>query len=193
MPRLTLAAIAAAVALVPLTVAVVMAIRNAVDIDDRPCLPATMEFTAADASAVPAARTGQVLVANQFSETASIIDLATGEVTSLDTGDGPHDAVISPDGRWGVVSNFTPMSDDDEMGGNKLFVIDMAQRRVARVIETGEYRGLHDLDFRPGYPTRVLVTAQNQQEHHRGRYRTRDYRRRNRNTRRSFPHAGRDP
>jgi DNA-binding beta-propeller fold protein YncE len=44
--------------------------------------------------------------------------------------------------------------------GNRLFVIDIARRRVARVIETGEYRGLHDVAFRPGFPTRALVTAQ---------------------------------
>ena len=127
--------------------------------DARRCLPANREISREGSVSLPAATIGNLLVANQFSGTASIIDLATGRVETVRTGNGPHDAVISPDGRWGVVSNFSPEEGGRYMG-NKLFVIDMARRRVSRTIETGEYRGLHDVAFRPGFPARVLVTAQ---------------------------------
>jgi DNA-binding beta-propeller fold protein YncE len=102
---------------------------------------------------------GMALVANQFSDDATLVNLATGIVKHLDTGDGPHDAAVSPDGRWGAVSNFDPMR-GGRMLGNRLFVIDMARGVVVRTIETGDLNGLHELAFRPGFPTRVLVTAQ---------------------------------
>lgn len=101
------------------------------------------------------ATTGLLLVANQKSASASIVDLATGAVTHLPTGEEPHEAAVSPDGRWGVVSDYGL-----ELDGNKLFVIDMAAKRVARVIDLGEYRGAHDLAFLPGSSNRVVVTAQ---------------------------------
>ena len=50
----------------------------------------------------PSATSGTVLVANQQSASATIIDLATRAETTLDVGIGPHEAAISPDGRWGV-------------------------------------------------------------------------------------------
>jgi DNA-binding beta-propeller fold protein YncE len=58
-----------------------------------------------------------------------------------------------------VVSNFGP-GRDRSFQGNRLFLIDMATGQVARVVETGEHQGLHDVVFRPDHPTRVLVTAQ---------------------------------
>jgi DNA-binding beta-propeller fold protein YncE len=134
-----------------------------VDAEDRTtCLPVTgvlLTGRSVSGTPPPSALTGRLLVANQFSDDATLIDLATGEVTSIDTGTEPHDAAISRDGRWGVVSNFGPGSADN-FQGNRLFVIDLTTRQVARVIETGEHRGLHDVAFRPGYPARVLVTAQ---------------------------------
>lgn len=103
----------------------------------------------------PSAITGLLLVANQKSASASIVDLATGAVTHFPTGEEPHEAAVSPDGRWGVVSDYGLKLD-----GNKLFVIDMAAKRVTRVIDLGEYRGAHDLTFLPGSSTRVVVTTQ---------------------------------
>jgi DNA-binding beta-propeller fold protein YncE len=124
------------------------------------CLPATatLTFTGVPSPLKPA-RTGVALLANQFGDKATLVDLATGTVTSIPTGDGPHDTAVSSDGRWGVVSNFEPER-DHQMLGNLLFVIDLASGRVVRTIDTGELRGLHDVVFRPGFPSRVLVTAQ---------------------------------
>ena len=103
----------------------------------------------------PYATTGMLLVANQASATATIVDLATGAATHLPAGEEPHDAAVSPDGRWGVVSDYGNRND-----GNRLVVIDMAAKRVARTIDVGQYRGVHDLAFLPGSSTRVVVTAQ---------------------------------
>lgn len=125
--------------------------------DERPCVAADRLLLAAP-DAGRSTVTGRLLAANQFSETATIVTLATGEVTELDAGSGPHEAAVSPDGRWGVVTNY---GDRIRGGfdGDRIFVVDMAGGRIARVIRTG-LRGLHGVAFRPGHPTRVLVTAQ---------------------------------
>lgn len=111
-----------------------------------------------DGSGAPspgAARAGMLLVANQQSANASIVDLATGEVVTIPVGAGPHEAVISPDGRWGVVTVY-----GTQVPGNRLAVIDMRQRAVVRMVDLGEYRRPHDIVFLPGSSTRVAVTSE---------------------------------
>ena len=127
--------------------------------DTRPCLPATDSTATPAAVTLPAATTGNLLVANQWSSTGSIIELSTGTVTSFDAGTEPHDVAVSPDGRWGVLSNFGP-GNSPNFRGNRLIIVDMAAKKVVRTINLGDYRGLHDVLFRPGAPTRVVVTAQ---------------------------------
>jgi DNA-binding beta-propeller fold protein YncE len=127
--------------------------------DTRPCLPATDSTLVPAAVSLPAAMTGNLLVANQASSTGSIIELSTGRVTTFDAGNEPHDVAVSPDGQWGVLSNFGPGSAHN-FRGNKLIVVDMAQKKVVRTIDLGEFRGLHDIVFRPGTATHVVVTAQ---------------------------------
>ena len=127
---------------------------------NQSCLPATIQLSPLrTSSALTAAKTGTLIVANQRGRV-SLIDLATGTVTHLKTGEGPHDAAVSPDGRWGVAGEFGPMTADHVLRGNTLHVIDMATKQIVRTINTGEFRGLHDAAFRPGFPTRVLITAQ---------------------------------
>lgn len=160
MPTTRLAVIAAAT--VTLLGAAAAAARYTPPVDEAACLPADLVLgrpSAAAAAATAAARSGRLLVANQGSDAATVVDLATGATTQLDTGDGPHEAAVSDDGRWGLVSNYGERNGNG-FDGNRLFVIDMAAGRIARVIETGEYRGLHDVAFIPGRPTRALVTAQ---------------------------------
>ena len=138
------------------------AARYTPPVDEVACRPADRVLgrpSAIPAAVAAAARSGRLLVANQGSDAATIVDLATGATTQLDTGDGPHEAAVSADGRWGIVSNYGERAGEG-FDGNRLFVIDMAAARIARVIETGDYRGLHDVAFIPGRPTRALVTAQ---------------------------------
>jgi YVTN family beta-propeller protein len=107
-------------------------------------------------AAAPAPRTGMLLVANQQSASATIIDLATGTTTDLPVGNGPHEAAIAPDGRLGVVTIYG----NGPAPGNQLAVIDMSRRSIARMIDLGEYRRPHDVVFAPGSSTRVLVTSE---------------------------------
>ncbi|HEU4451586.1 MAG TPA: cytochrome D1 domain-containing protein [Longimicrobium sp.] len=109
----------------------------------------------AAAARLPAASAGRLLVANQRSGSATIVDLATGAATHLRAAEEPHGAAVSPDGRWGVVTDYGRRND-----GNTLVVIDMARKRVARTIGVGRYRAVHDVAFVPGSNTRVVVTAQ---------------------------------
>jgi DNA-binding beta-propeller fold protein YncE len=108
------------------------------------------------AVAVP---TGHVLVANQQSASASLIDLATGTAASIHVGDGPHEAVIAPSGRVGVVTIYGLSG----APGSQLAVIDIAQGVVAKTIALGQYTRPHGANFLPGDETRVAVTSETTQ------------------------------
>ena len=115
-----------------------------------------------------AAATGQLLVASQDDGSISLIDLASGAINRLEDGGELHGAAVSPDGRWGVVTDYGRRRRSEYparvFDGNTLLVIDMAQRRIARRIVVGEHRGVHDVAFVPGSPSRVVVTAQGNRE-----------------------------
>jgi len=51
-------------------------------------------------------KSGHILVANQQSASATIVDLATNTITHIPVGNGPHEAAISPDGKWGFISVY---------------------------------------------------------------------------------------
>ena len=106
-----------------------------------------------------AARTGQLLVAHDGSGDASIVDLATGTVTYVEVGlREPHEAAVSGDGRWGVLTDF-----GDRVGGkfdgHRAAVIDMRTRRTVHVVDLAPHRGAHGVAFVPGTHQAVL-TAQ---------------------------------
>ena len=66
----------------------------------RLCLLAVLTVACIAAASVPNApvqdvRSGFVLVANQQSANASLIDLRTDSMTLIDVGEGPHEAQIS--------------------------------------------------------------------------------------------------
>src|SRR3954470_1788728 len=107
------------------------------------------------AQSAQSAQSGTVLVANQQSASATIIDLATRAETTLDVGVGPHEAAISPDGRWGVVTIY-----GTQTPGNTLAVIDLVAKKVTRTIDLGEYRRPHGAMFLPGSTTTVAVTSE---------------------------------
>jgi DNA-binding beta-propeller fold protein YncE len=98
---------------------------------------------------------GRLLVANQQSGTASIIDLSTGSVRHVVVGTGPHEAAISPDGRLGVVTVYGA-----QVPGNRLAVFDMRSGAVSRTIDLGEFARPHDVVFLPGSSTKVAVTSE---------------------------------
>jgi DNA-binding beta-propeller fold protein YncE len=98
--------------------------------------------------------TGTVIVTNKTPSTATIIDVASGRtLATLPTGNGPHEIVISSDGRLAVVSDYSGQP------GRTLTVIDVPALRVVRTIDLGQYNRPHGMVFLPGDSV-VIVTSE---------------------------------
>lgn len=121
-------------------------------------LALTVMLTSATLSAQGAGNvpsSGTLVVTNKTPATATIIDVASGRVlATLPTQPGPHEVVMSRDGRVAVVSDYGAQT-----GGNTLTVIDVPALRVARTIALGEYRRPHGLVLLPG-DSLVAVTSE---------------------------------
>jgi YVTN family beta-propeller protein len=116
-------------------------------------------FAASSAAAQPSpVSSGVVLVANQQSGSATIVDIATRATTTLDVGAGPHETVVSPDGKWGIVTIYGVGGPNG--AGNKLAVIDLPAKTVTRTIDLGTYTRPHGASFVPGHPSQVVVTSE---------------------------------
>ena len=91
---------------------------------------------------------GTLVVTNKTPSTATIIDVASGRMlATLPTGAGPHEVVISPDGRTAVVTDY---------GGQPrktLTVIDLPALKVVRTIDLGTYTAPHCIVFLPNGAT----------------------------------------
>lgn len=110
------------------------------------------------ASAANAADTGTLLVLNKSDDTVSLLDLASGEpVSTLKTGEAPHEVTVSPDGKMAVISNYGTQSQP----GNTLTVIDIPGNKVLRTIDLGANRRPHGLAWLEG--NQVAVTTEDSQ------------------------------
>ena len=99
--------------------------------------------------------TGTLVVTNKGPATATIIDVASGRtLATLPTGQGPHEIVLSADGRTAVVTNYGARDD-----GSSLTVIDVPGLRVTRTIDLGRYTRPHGIVFLPG-DSLVAVTSE---------------------------------
>ena len=77
--------------------------------------------------------------------TLRLLDPAPGAVLArVPVGPDPHEVVASPDGRLAYVSNY------EGGAGHTLTVVDLAARRVARVVDLGALRGPHGLAVADG-------------------------------------------
>jgi DNA-binding beta-propeller fold protein YncE len=100
----------------------------------------------------PEGLTGTVVVVNKQGSDASFVDLATGSiVATVQTGAGPHELVVSSDGRTAVVTDYA--------GGNSLTVLDIASGRKVRTIHLAAYPRPHGISFMPGGEV-VAVTSE---------------------------------
>ncbi len=107
------------------------------------------------AAGAPSAGRGTLVVLNKSEASASLIDLASGQVVAtVRTGTGPHEAAVSPDGRTAVATDYGTR----EEPGSTLTVIEVAKARVVRTVDLGPGRRPHGVRFVDG--ERVLVTAE---------------------------------
>lgn len=99
---------------------------------------------------------GTVIVTNKTPATATIVDVASGTtLATLPTGNGPHEIVISRDGRTAVVTDYGT----GPLPGSTLTIIDVRALKVIRQLPLGEYRRPHGIVFLPG-DSLVAVTVE---------------------------------
>lgn len=114
-------------------------------------------FVAA-AQEAPGGGSGTLVVLNKAEASASLLDLASGkEVARIETGNGPHEAVVSADGRTVVIANYGTGASP----GHTLTVIDLPTMSVRATIDLQPYHRPHGLAFLPD--GRLLVTAEAEQ------------------------------
>jgi len=91
-----------------------------------------------------------LVVLNKSEHTASLIDPESGKtLAKLPVGRGPHEVIVSIDGRTAYVSNFGPYGicpAGDTMcktPGNTITVLDLAERKVKATYNYGSNTGQH--------------------------------------------------
>ena len=104
-------------------------------------------------------KNGRLLVANQQAASATIVELSTGATTHIQVGAGPHEAAISPDGKWGFITVYGIAGQP----GNQIAVIDMDAKKVARMIDLGTYTRPHGVVPVAGSPLKLIVTSETTQ------------------------------
>lgn len=110
-------------------------------------------LTAPAARSVPS--TGTIVTSNMTTKSASLIDVATGTiVATLPTSTNPHEAAVSNDGRWAVISVYG----DQANVGHSLLVIDVERGVADRTIELGTLERPHGVKFLPGDRHLVLTS-----------------------------------
>src|ERR1700752_2417400 len=93
-----------------------------------PTLIALLALVLAPAAQVPSPA---LLVLNKTDATLVIVDPATNEIRgSIPTGEGPHEVVVSTDGKLAFVSNYGGPG-----GGRTISVIDLAARKELRRVD----------------------------------------------------------
>lgn len=103
---------------------------------------------------------GTLVVLNKSDASASLIALETGKVVStVKTGEGPHEAAVSPDGRIAVVSNYGRRG----APGSTLTLLQIPKQNALRTIDLGKYQRPHGLTFLPD-GRHVLVTCEVQKK-----------------------------
>ncbi len=104
------------------------------------------------------ARAGLLVVANQRGASVTIVDAATLKtLATVPVAAGPHEAAVSPDGRWAVVTNYG----ERQAVGNTLSVIDLAAPTLGltRTIDLGRFTRPHGVAF-AGRGSKLLVTSE---------------------------------
>src|SRR5262245_45575601 len=78
------------------------------------------------AAYVPSAQSGRLLVLNKEDATLVIVDPAAGKILgTVPVGQGPHELVASPDGKWAFAANYGT----GPAPGNTISMIDIAAKK----------------------------------------------------------------
>lgn len=113
--------------------------------------PLVVVLASAARGAEPA---GTLVVLNKSAATATFLDLPKGKVVAtVPTGDGPHEAAASPNGKRVLVTNYGAKEP-----GSTLTLLDVASASVVRTISLGEHRKPHGVVFVDA--RRALVTSE---------------------------------
>ncbi len=119
-------------------------------------LAAVLTLFATPLPAQVAGLTGTIVITNKAPNTATIVDVGSGRsLATLPTGFGPHEVVLSNDGRMAVVTDYGT----GPQPGSTLTVIDVAKLSVARTIPLGQYIRPHGIAFLPNDSV-VAVTSE---------------------------------
>lgn len=117
--------------------------------------PLLLLSAAALALPLAAGPAGTLVVLNKSDASAWLVDPETGaRLASIPTGDGPHEADVTPDGRLAVVTNY-----GTKTPGSTLTLIDLAAGTAAGTIDLGEHRRPHGVQVLPD-GKRAVVTAE---------------------------------
>lgn len=103
-----------------------------------------------------AIKDGTLVVANKSGDDISLIDRATGKtIKMLPAGLQPHEAEVSPDGKFAVVSNYGERGNP----GNTLTVYNIVKGEVVKTIDLGDNTRPHGMDWLNG-TSKILVTTE---------------------------------
>ena len=84
-----------------------------------------------------------VIVANQRSGVATLVELASGRVSHVELGAKPHEVAVSPDARVAALT----IPSEGFGNGRKVMVLDLATAKIARTIELAGYKNPHGVAF----------------------------------------------
>jgi len=111
-----------------------------------------LSVTIAAHADIPDGLNGTLIVLNKGGDDASFVDLASGEtIATLPTGKGPHELVISSDGKWAIGTDYG--------GGNSLTVFDVRNLSVQQTINLDHHSRPHGILLVPSQ-NEVIVTSE---------------------------------
>lgn len=117
--------------------------------------PLLLLSAAALALPLAAGPSGTLVVLNKSDASAWLVDPESGaRLASVPTGDGPHEADVTPDGSLAVVTNY-----GTKTPGATLTLIDLRAGSAAGTIDLGEHRRPHGVQVLPD-GRRAVVTAE---------------------------------
>jgi len=121
----------------------------------RVLLSASVVMIGVAGGTAPQRAPSSLLILNKADATLVIVDPATQQIrATIPTGDGPHEVVVSTDGKLAFVSNY------GNQPGKTISIIDLAARKELRRLDVSPLTRPHGLAF---YGGKLYFTAENDQ------------------------------